>query len=191
MQHAAQASTVCCNCDCQKGHPSSTNVVPLARLSKHSTPSAALLTHQPANVPFSGVKKPALALPVCRAYCSAPQQGINADEEKAIWIPGRLLAAATRDPELYSFILDSALRQGLFPARLAAKAAAQHWGMVFMTCSEQERSAIQAVLKAKSKLQQDVQSFLTVRGEPSGPSCKTSGHKPLSCFVRVVFFASF
>ena len=112
----------------------------------------------------------------CRAYCSAPQQGITTNEERAIWIPGRLLVAATREPELYSFILDSVLKSGLFPAKLSSEAAAQHWGVVFMSCSEQERTAILAVLKAKSKQQQDMQSFLAVRGRlrPFLYRCKAS-----------------
>ena len=90
---------------------------------------------------------------------------MTADEEKAIWIPGRLLMAATRDQELYSFVLDSVMRNGLFPAKLGAKTAAQLWGAVYMGSSEQERSAILAVLKAKSKQQQDMQRF---QGERAG-----------------------
>ncbi len=92
---------------------------------------------------------------------------MTSDEERAIWIPGRLLVAATRDPELFSYILDTVLRNGLFPAKLEAQAAARHWGVVFMNCSEQDRTAVMAVLKAKAKQQQDVQAFLTVRGEHS------------------------
>ena len=101
----------------------------------------------------------------CRAYCGRYQQVITSAEERAIWIPGRLLVAATRDPELYSFILDSVLRGGLFPAKLESKAAVRHWGVVFMNSSEQDRAALLAVLKAKAKHQQDVQGFLAVRGE--------------------------
>lgn len=101
----------------------------------------------------------------CRAYCSRSQEVITSDEERVIWIPGRLLTAATRDPELFSYILDTVLRNGLFPAKLESKAAAGHWAVVFKHCTEQDRTAVLAVLKAKAKLQQDVQSFLTVRGK--------------------------
>ena len=81
-----------------------------------------------------------------------------------IWIPARLLVAATRDPELYSYILDTVLRNGLLPSKLDAQAAARHWGVIYMNCSEQDRYAVMAVLRAKSKQQQDVQAFLAVRG---------------------------
>ena len=101
---------------------------------------------------------------LCRAYCNRSQDVMTPDEERAIWIPGRLLTAATRDPELFSYILDTVLRNGLFPARLESKAAAGHWAVVFMNCGEQERSAVLAVLRAKARQQQDVHSFLTVRG---------------------------
>lgn len=84
-----------------------------------------------------------------------------------IWIPARLLVAATRDPELYSYILDTVLRNGLLPSKLEAQAAARHWGLIYMHCSEQERYAVMAALRAKSKQQQDVQAFLAVRGQCS------------------------
>lgn len=104
---------------------------------------------------------------LCRAYCNRSQGVMTQDEERAIWIPGRLLTAATRDPELFSYILDTVLRNGLFPARLESKAAAGHWAVVFMNCGEQERNAVLGVLRAKARQQQDVQSFLTARGTPS------------------------
>ena len=72
--------------------------------------------------------------------------------------------AATRDPELYSYILDTVLRNGLLPSKLDAQAAARHWGIIYTSCSEQDRYAVMAVLRAKSKQQQDVQAFLAVRG---------------------------
>ncbi len=104
---------------------------------------------------------------LCRAYCNRSRDVITPDEERAIWIPGRLLTAATRDPELFSYILDTVLRNGLFPARLESKAAAGHWAVVFLNCGEQERNAVLAVLRAKARQQQDVHSFLTIRGTPS------------------------
>ncbi|KAA6416440.1 MAG: hypothetical protein FRX49_13587 [Trebouxia sp. A1-2] len=114
---------------------------------------------------------------VFRAYCNRSQDVMTPDEERAIWIPGRLLTAATRDPELFSYILDTVLRNGLFPTKLESKAAAGHWAVVFMNCSEQERNAVMAVLRAKARQQQDVQSFLTVRADksPSGTPFAT-GH---------------
>lgn len=101
-----------------------------------------------------------------RAYCNRSHEAsvITSDEERVIWIPARLLMA-TRDPELYSFILDTVLRSGLLPAKLGAQAAARHWGLIYMSCSEQERFAVMAVLRAKAKQQQDVQAFLAVRGQ--------------------------
>ena len=81
-----------------------------------------------------------------------------------MWIPGRLMVAASRDTEVYSFILDTILRSGLFPAKLATQAAAMQWVKVYMSCSEQDRSALLAVLRAKARAQQVVQSFLTIRG---------------------------
>ncbi|DBA74057.1 TPA: hypothetical protein ACH3X1_010871 [Trebouxia sp. C0004] len=104
---------------------------------------------------------------VFRAYCNRSQDVMTPDEERAIWIPGRLLTAATRDPDLFSFMLDTVLRNGLFPARLGSKAAAGHLAVVFMNCGEQERIAVLAVLRAKARQQQDVQSFLTVRADKS------------------------
>ena len=100
-----------------------------------------------------------------RAYCNRSHDAsvITSDEERVIWIPARLLVA-TRDPELYSFILDTVLRTGLLPSKLNAQAAARHWGLIYMSCSEQERYAVMAVLRAKAKQQQEVQAFLAVRG---------------------------
>ena len=102
-----------------------------------------------------------------RAYCARSQEAsvITADEERVIWIPGRLLVAATRDPELYSYTLDTVLRNGLLPSKLEAQAAARHWAIIYMNCSEQDRHAVAAVLRAKAKQQQDVQAFLAVRGQ--------------------------
>lgn len=102
-----------------------------------------------------------------RAYCNRSKEAsvITADEERVIWIPARLLVAATRDPELYSYILDTVLRNGLLPSKLDVEAAARHWGTIYLSCSEQDRNAVLAVLKAKAKQQLDVQAFLAVRGE--------------------------
>ena len=74
--------------------------------------------------------------------------------------------AATRDPELYSYVLDTVLRNGLLPAKLDAGAAARHLGIIYKNCAEQDRNAVLAVLKAKYKQQLDVQAFLAVRGQP-------------------------
>lgn len=102
----------------------------------------------------------------CRAYCTRSHNSaaISSDEERVIWIPARLLVAASRDTEVYSFILDTVFRQGLFSAKLPIEAAARQWGVVFMSCPEQDRSALMAVLRAKARAQQDVQAFLTIRG---------------------------
>ena len=82
-----------------------------------------------------------------------------------MWIPSRLLVAASRDTEVFSFVLDTVFRAGLFPAKLPTQAAAQQWGMVYTSGCEQDRSALLMVLRAKARAQQDVQSFLTARGE--------------------------
>lgn len=117
-----------------------------------------------------------------RAYCTRSQEAsvITSDEERAIWIPARLLVAATRDPELYSYILDTVLRNGLLPAKLDAQAAARHWALIYMSCSEQERYAVAAVLRAKAKQQQDVQAFLAVRGD----SPAVFNHTAVTCCGR-------
>jgi len=132
---------------------------------------------------------------LCRAYCNRSQDVMTPDEERAIWIPGRLLTAATRDPELFSYILDTVLRNGLFPARLESKAAAGHWAVVFMNCAEQERNAVLAVLRAKARQQQDVQSFLTVRGtqsiiQPTDQSIDQSIHQQIKQSINQSIYFS-
>ena len=132
---------------------------------------------------------------LCRAYCNRSQDVMTPDEERAIWIPGRLLTAATRDPELFSYILDTVLRNGLFPARLESKAAAGHWAVVFMNCAEQERNAVLAVLRAKARQQQDVQSFLTVRGtqsiiQPTDQSIDKSIHQQIKQSINQSIYFS-
>ena len=88
----------------------------------------------------------------------------TSDEERVIWVPGRLLVAASRDTEVYSFILDTVFRNGLFSAKLPIDAAARQWAVMYMNCAEQERNAIVAMLRAKARAHQDVQSFLAIRG---------------------------
>lgn len=107
---------------------------------------------------------------LCRAYCTRSHNAavISSDEERVIWIPGRLLVAASRDTEVYSFILDTVFRNGLFPAKLPTEAAARQWAVMYTSCGEQERSAIVAVLRAKARAQQDTQSFLAIRGGQLG-----------------------
>lgn len=104
---------------------------------------------------------------LCRAYCTRSQDAatISDDEERVIWIPGRLLVTASRDTEVYSFILDVVFRNGLFSAKLPVQAAARQWGVVYMHSGEHDRSAIMGVLRAKARVQHDVQSFLTIRGK--------------------------
>ena len=107
---------------------------------------------------------------LCRAYCTRSHNAavISSDEERVIWIPGRLLVAAYRDTEVYSFILDTVFRNGLFSAKLPTEAAARQWAVMYMSCGEQERSAIVAVLRAKARAHQDMQSFLAIRGGQLG-----------------------
>ncbi len=151
-------AVLCCAMPC---HAMPCYAMPCYAMSCHAMPCYAMLCHA---IPCYAMLYHAM---LCRAYCNTSQDIMTPDEERAIWIPGRLLTAATRDPELFSYILDTVLRNGLFPARLESKAAAGHWAVVFMNCGEQERSAVLAVLRAKARQQQDVHSFLTVRGTPS------------------------
>ena len=104
---------------------------------------------------------------LCRAYCTRSQDAtvISDDEERVIWIPGRLLVTASRDTEVYSFILDVVFRNGLFSAKLPVQAAAWQWAVVYMHSGEHDRNAIMGVLRAKARAQHDVQSFLTIRGK--------------------------
>lgn len=108
-----------------------------------------------------------MLLLACRGRCSRLIDSTamtTAEDEKVVWIPSRLLVAASRDTEMCSFILDTVFRAGLFPTRLSTQAAAQQWVMVNTRCCEQDRSALLLVLRAKARAQQEVQSFLTARG---------------------------
>ena len=62
---------------------------------------------------------------------------LTAEEEIAIWIPGRLCAAAARDQQLTQFLLDSVFKNGLLPAALSPAAATQRWAAFYMECKPQ------------------------------------------------------
>ena len=80
-------------------------------------------------------------LKYCRAYCTKMREGavVSSEEELVIWIPGKMLCCALRDPDLRQFVTESVLRSGLLPAKLAPESAARQWAAIYMS-SEPEAS---------------------------------------------------
>ena len=64
---------------------------------------------------------------------------VSSEEELVIWIPGKMLCCALRDPDLRQFVTESVLRSGLLPAKLAPESAARQWAAIYMS-SEPEAS---------------------------------------------------
>ena len=64
---------------------------------------------------------------------------VSSEEELVIWIPGKMLCCALRDPDLRQFVTESVLQNGLLPAKLAPESAARQWAAIYMS-SEPEAS---------------------------------------------------
>ena len=72
-----------------------------------------------------------------RAHCTQAHGGadVASDEELVIWVPGRLLHAASRDPDLAQHLVESLFRPGALPPKLPAASAARQWAAIHMNCT--------------------------------------------------------
>ena len=69
-----------------------------------------------------------------RAHCTQAHGGadVASDEELVIWVPGRLLLAASRDPDLAQHLVESLFKGGALPPKLPAASAARQWAAIYM-----------------------------------------------------------